>query len=81
MFVAVATAVDMMRLPDQQARHVFRIAGSLAEGLMSAQEGAMVKRLHAGHAAQMGVTGAMLAQRGFTGIPDSKRPMEAFSAR
>jgi 2-methylcitrate dehydratase PrpD len=37
---------------------------------MSAQEGAMVKRLHAGHAAQMGVTGAMLASRGFTGIPD-----------
>ena len=69
-FVAVASAVNMMRLPDHQARHAFGIAGSLAEGLMSAQEGAMVKRLHAGHAAQMGVTGAMLAQRGFTGIPD-----------
>ena len=69
-FVAVATAVNMMRLSDEQARHAFGIAGSLAEGLMSAQEGAMVKRLHAGHAAQMGVTGAMLAKRGFTGIPD-----------
>jgi 2-methylcitrate dehydratase PrpD len=69
-FVAVATAVNMLRLPDDQARHAFGIAGSLAEGLMSAQEGAMVKRLHAGHAAQMGVTGAMLASRGFTGIPD-----------
>ncbi len=69
-FVAVATAVNMMRLSDAQARHAFGIAGSLAEGLMSAQEGAMVKRLHAGHAAQMGVTGALLAQRGFTGIPD-----------
>jgi 2-methylcitrate dehydratase PrpD len=69
-FVAVATAVNMMRLSDDQARHAFGIAGSLAEGLMSAQEGAMVKRLHAGHAAQMGVTGAMLARRGFTGIPD-----------
>lgn len=30
----------------------------------------MVKRLHAGHAAEMGVRGAMLAARGFTGIPD-----------
>jgi len=69
-FVAVATAVNMLRLGDDEARHAFGIAGSLAEGLMSAQEGAMVKRLHAGHAAQMGVTGAMLARRGFTGIPD-----------
>jgi 2-methylcitrate dehydratase PrpD len=69
-FVAVATAVNMLRLSDAEARHAFGIAGSLAEGLMSAQEGAMVKRLHAGHAAEMGVRGAMLAARGFTGIPD-----------
>jgi 2-methylcitrate dehydratase PrpD len=69
-FVAVATAVNMLRLSDEEARHAFGIAGSLAEGLMSAQEGAMVKRLHAGHAAEMGVRGAMLAARGFTGIPD-----------
>jgi 2-methylcitrate dehydratase PrpD len=69
-FVAVATAVNMLRLSDAAARHAFGIAGSLAEGLMSAQEGAMVKRLHAGHAAEMGVRGAMLAARGFTGIPD-----------
>ena len=69
-FVAVATAVNMLRLSDEEARHAFGIAGSLAEGLMSAQQGAMVKRLHAGHAAEMGVRGAMLAARGFTGIPD-----------
>jgi 2-methylcitrate dehydratase PrpD len=69
-FVAVATAVNMLRLSDDAARHAFGIAGSLAEGLMSAQEGAMVKRLHAGHAAEVGVRGAMLAARGFTGIPD-----------
>jgi 2-methylcitrate dehydratase PrpD len=69
-FVAVAAAVRMLSLPPEQARHAFGIAGSMADGLMSAQEGAMVKRLHAGHAAQMGVTGAMLAARGFTGIPN-----------
>jgi 2-methylcitrate dehydratase PrpD len=69
-FVAVATAVNMLGLSDEEARHAFGIAGSLAEGLMSAQEGAMVKRLHAGHAAEMGVRGGMLAARGFTGIPD-----------
>lgn len=69
-FVAVATAANIMRLTADQALNAFGIAGSLAEGLMSAQEGAMVKRLHAGHAAQVAVTGAMLAKRGFTGIPN-----------
>ena len=67
-FVALAAAVNMLKLTPEQARHAFGIGGSMAAGLMSAQEGAMVKRLHAGHAAQMAVTGAMLAQRGFTGI-------------
>jgi 2-methylcitrate dehydratase PrpD len=37
---------------------------------MSAQEGAMVKRMHSGRAAQSGVYGALLAARGFTGAPD-----------
>jgi 2-methylcitrate dehydratase PrpD len=37
---------------------------------MAAQEGAMVKRLHAGRAAQSGVYAAELAARGFTGISD-----------
>jgi 2-methylcitrate dehydratase PrpD len=37
---------------------------------MAAQEGAMVKRLHAGRAAQSGLMAALLAQRGFTGISD-----------
>jgi 2-methylcitrate dehydratase PrpD len=37
---------------------------------MAAQEGAMVKRLHAGRAAQSGLMAALLADRGFTGISD-----------
>ena len=37
---------------------------------MAAQEGAMVKRLHAGRAAQSGMLAALLAKRGFTGISD-----------
>src|SRR5258708_14701406 len=37
---------------------------------MAAQYGAMVKRRHAGRAAQSGLYGAMLAQAGFTGIVD-----------
>ena len=46
------------------------IAGSMGAGLMAAQEGAMVKRLHAGRAAQGGLLAALLAKRGFTGISD-----------
>jgi 2-methylcitrate dehydratase PrpD len=67
-FVAAATAANALRLPPQVARHAFGIAGSFGAGLMAAQEGAMVKRLHAGHAAQMAATGVYLARRGFTGI-------------
>jgi aconitate decarboxylase len=37
---------------------------------MAAQYGAMVKRMHAGRAAQSGLYGALLAEGGFTGIPD-----------
>ena len=37
---------------------------------MGAQRGAMVKRLHSGHAAQSGVLAARLAAEGFTGTPD-----------
>jgi 2-methylcitrate dehydratase PrpD len=37
---------------------------------MAAQFGAMVKRMHAGRAAQSGLYGALLAERGFTGIVD-----------
>jgi 2-methylcitrate dehydratase PrpD len=51
-------------------QHAFGTAGSFASGLMAAQEGAMVKRLHCGRAAQSGVYAALLAHRGFTGITD-----------
>jgi 2-methylcitrate dehydratase PrpD len=37
---------------------------------MAAQEGAMVKRFHSGRSAQSGVYSALLAAKGFTGIPD-----------
>ncbi|CAB3827523.1 MULTISPECIES: MmgE/PrpD family protein [Achromobacter] len=67
-FVAAAAAARTLALDAGQTRHAFGIAGSQAAGLMAAQEGAMVKRLHAGRAAQGGVMAAMLARRGFTGI-------------
>lgn len=67
-FVAAATAARLLGLDTERTRHAFGIAGSLACGLMAAQEGAMVKRLHAGQAAKNGVYAALLARRDFTGI-------------
>lgn len=67
-FVAAATAARLLELDALRTQHAFGIAGSMASGLMAAQEGAMVKRLHAGQAARNGLTAALLARRGFTGI-------------
>lgn len=67
-FVAAATASRLLQLDAVRTQHAFGIAGTMASGLMAAQEGAMVKRLHAGQAAKNGVTAALLASRGFTGI-------------
>jgi 2-methylcitrate dehydratase PrpD len=69
-FVAAAAAGRLLRLDADKMQHALGIAGSLGAGLMAAQEGAMVKRLHAGRAAQGGMLAALLAQRGFTGIAD-----------
>jgi 2-methylcitrate dehydratase PrpD len=69
-FVAAATAANLLGLAPDPARHALGIAGSFGAGLMAAQEGAMSKRLHSGRAAQAGVYGALLAARGFTGIPN-----------
>lgn len=69
-FVAGATAGRLLGLDADAMQHTLGIAGSLGAGLMAAQEGAMVKRLHSGRAAQSGVYAALLALRGFTGILD-----------
>ena len=69
-FSAVAGAAAALRLSSEQAVHALGIAGTQSSGLMAAQYGAMVKRMHAGRAAQSGLYGALLAQAGFTGIVD-----------
>jgi aconitate decarboxylase len=69
-FVSAAAAGRLANLALEQMHHALGIAGSMASGLMAAQEGAMVKRLHAGRAAQAGVLAVELASRGFTGIGD-----------
>lgn len=67
-FGAAAAAGKLLKLNDEKMTHALGIAGTQAAGLMAAQYSAMVKRMHAGRAAQSGVYGALLAQRGLTGI-------------
>jgi aconitate decarboxylase len=69
-FSAAAGAAAGLRLTADQTVHALGIAGTQAAGLMAAQYGAMVKRMHAGRAAQSGLYGALLAEAGFTGIAD-----------
>jgi len=69
-FSAAAGAAAGLRLPADRVVHALGIAGTQSAGLMAAQYGAMVKRMHAGRAAQSGLYGALLAEAGFTGIVD-----------
>ncbi len=69
-FSAAAGAAAALRLPVGKVVHALGIAGTQAAGLMAAQYGAMVKRMHAGRSAQSGLYGALLAENGFTGITD-----------
>ncbi len=65
---AAITAGKLMNFNTEQMINAIGIAGSLGAGLMAAQEGAMVKRLHSGRAAQAGVLAAELSAKNFTGI-------------
>jgi len=65
-FSAAAGAAAALKLSAEQTVHALGIAGTQASGLMAAQFGAMVKRMHAGRASQSGLYGALLAQDGFT---------------
>jgi aconitate decarboxylase len=69
-FSAAAGTARALALNADKTVHALGIAGTQSSGLMAAQYGAMVKRMHAGRAAQSGLYGALLAQNGFTGIVD-----------
>ncbi len=69
-FSAAAAAARALALDADKTVHALGIAGTQSSGLMAAQYGAMVKRMHAGRAAQSGLYAALLAQNGFTGIVD-----------
>src|SRR5713101_5336267 len=69
-FAAAAGAARGLRLDAGRTVHALGIGGTQAAGLMAAQYGAMVKRMHGGRSSQSGLYGALLAERGFTGITD-----------
>ena len=67
-FSAAAGAARGLKLNVDQTVDALGIAGTQAAGLMAAQFGAMVKRMHAGRSSQSGLYGALFAESGFTGI-------------
>jgi 2-methylcitrate dehydratase PrpD len=69
-FSAAAGAARALSLDADETVHALGIAGTQSAGLMAAQYGSMVKRMHAGRSSQSGLYGALLAERGFTGIVD-----------
>jgi len=69
-FAAAATAGRLLSLTEDQMIHALGLAGAQSAGLMAAQYASMVKRMHAGKAAESGLLAALLARRGFTGASD-----------
>lgn len=66
---AAAAAGRLLKLDDAQMRNALGIAASGAGGLRK-NFGSMTKALHAGQAAQRGLSAAMLAAKGFDADPD-----------
>ena len=65
---AVSAAGKLRNLDSAEFEDAIGIAATQASGLIAANRGSMVKRMHMGMAARSGVVGASLASKGFTGI-------------
>lgn len=68
-FGATAAAASIIGLSREQARFAFGIVASGSSSLKK-NFGSMTKPLHPGHAAQIGLRAALLAQEGFTADED-----------
>jgi 2-methylcitrate dehydratase PrpD len=67
-FGAAAAAATLLGLPPAEHASALGLAGTFTGGLWAfIEDGAMAKRLHAGKAAEQGLTAALLARQGFTG--------------
>lgn len=74
-FGAAAAAGCLLKLDVKQMAHALAIAGSAMGAVWAFQaDGAMTKRIHAGRAAELGLTAAVLASEGCTG------PLQLFEA-
>jgi 2-methylcitrate dehydratase PrpD len=72
-FGAAAASAKIFHLDREKFHNAMGLSGSQAGGLMQFSQddkGTMVKRLHAGLAAERGVLAALLARKGFTGPSD-----------
>lgn len=78
-FGAAAAAARLYQLDSQATARALGIAGTQASGLKS-QFGTMVKPLHAGHAAQTGLSAARLAKRGFESRTNILEISQGFAA-
>lgn len=67
-FGAAAATGRMLRLEPTAMEYAISMAATQSGGLMAAQYGSSVKRLHAGRAAQSGLYAALLAAGGYRGI-------------
>lgn len=67
-FGAAAAAARLLRLDEVQTAHAFGHAASASGGLWAfIHDASQTKRLHAGRAAEGGLTAALLAKRGISG--------------
>lgn len=80
-FGAAAAAATLLELSPEAFAHALSTSGTFAAGLREAfQSDAMSKPLHAGRAAEAGVTAALLAARGFTGASTILEGKSGFGA-
>lgn len=67
-FAGAAASAAALGLSEEQTIDALGIAGTFASGIMAVQYGSMVKRMNHGRSAQNGITAAMLASVGYSGI-------------
>lgn len=78
-FGAAAACAHLLGLDETQTAIAYGLAGSQAAGL-KAQFGTMAKSLHAGRAAEAGLTSALWARDGMTARPDILEHPRGFAA-
>ncbi|CAN5347807.1 MmgE/PrpD family protein [soil metagenome] len=78
-FAAAAACAHLLGLNEDQTAIAYGLAGSQAAGLKG-QFGTMAKSLHAGRAAEAGLTSALWARDGMTARPDILEHPRGFAA-